>query len=157
MRAWLARETGTRTAPLVGAIVYMAAPYHLLDLYVRGAFAEFAGYAVLPLLMLAIRRLADRPRAAPVLLAVAYAALLLTHLPTALLISVAVIPPYVLFRAWRMGERRLAAIFLLRAAAGGVLGIGLRRFTWCRRSRCRTLFRRTSSGRRFSRPRIGCC
>ena len=80
---------------------------------------------MLPLLMLAIRRLADRSRAAPVLLAVAYAALLLTHLPTALLISVAVIPPYILFRAWRMGERRMAALFLLRAAAGGALGIGL--------------------------------
>jgi uncharacterized membrane protein len=36
MRAWLLRTTGNRTAALLGALAYMAAPYHLLDHYRRG-------------------------------------------------------------------------------------------------------------------------
>ena len=40
MHAWLLKTSGKRTAALVGAIAYMAAPYHLFDTTTRGAFAE---------------------------------------------------------------------------------------------------------------------
>ena len=53
------------------------------------------------------------------LLALAYAALLLLHLPTALLCSITVIPAYALF-----ATRSLPAL-LLRCAIGGALGIGI--------------------------------
>jgi len=125
MRAWLLRTTGNRTADLLGALAYMAAPYHLLDYYMRGAFAEFTAYALLPLIVLAIRLIADRRRAGLVLLTLSYGGLLMSHLPTALLASVTVIPAYVLFRAWRLGERRAVAGMLLRCLMGGALGIGL--------------------------------
>jgi hypothetical protein len=125
MRAWLLGATGNRTAALLGALAYMAAPYHLLDHYMRGAFAELAAYALLPLIVLAIRLIADRRHSGLVLLALSYAGLVMSHLPTALLASVTVIPTYVLFRAWRLGERRAAAGLLLRCLKGGALGIGL--------------------------------
>ena len=54
MRAWLLKISGKRTAALIGAIAYMAAPYHLFDTYTRGAFAEITAYAVLPVVMLAL-------------------------------------------------------------------------------------------------------
>jgi hypothetical protein len=118
MHVWLLRVSGKRTAALVGAIAYMAAPYHLFDTYARGAFAETTAYAVLPVVVLALRLTLDKARWGLPLLASAYAALLLSHLPTALLCSITVIPAYVLF-----GTRSPA--LLLRCAAGGALGIGL--------------------------------
>ena len=97
MHAWLLKTSGKRAAALVGAIAYMAAPYHLFDIYTRGAFAETTAYAVLPVVMLALRLTIERARWGLPLLALAYAALLLSHLPTALLCSITVIPAYVLF------------------------------------------------------------
>lgn len=118
MHAWLLKTSGKRTAALVGAVAYMAAPYHLFDIYTRGAFAETTAYAVLPVVMLALRLGLAKARWGLPLLALAYAALLLSHLPTALLCSITVIPAYVLF------VTRSPAL-LLRCAAGGALGIGL--------------------------------
>jgi hypothetical protein len=125
MYAWLRHETRSRTASLVGAAVYLAAPYHMFDLYVRGALAETLAYAVLPLVILAIRLAADRRRAGLPLLSVSYAALLMAHLPTSLLATVTVVPSYLLFRAWRLGDRRSAIGLIGRATLAGMLGIGL--------------------------------
>lgn len=91
--AWLA-ERGTR--PLLGAALYMVAPYHLFDLYVRGALAEFAGFVWLPLIALGIHWLPSRRGVA--LLASAYAALILTHLPLATLTGLFLIAPLMLQR-----------------------------------------------------------
>lgn len=125
MYAWLRHETRSRTASLVGAVAYMAAPYHMLDLYVRGALAEYAAFAILPLVMLAIRLAADGRRGGLALLSLAYAALLMTHLPTSLLATITVIPAYVLLRAWRLDERRSAISLIARAVLAGTLGVGL--------------------------------
>lgn len=118
MRAWLLRASGKQAAALAGAVAYMAAPYHLFDTYTRGAFAEMTAYAVLPVVMLTLRLTIEKARWGLPLVAAAYAALLLSHLPTALLCSITVIPAYVLF-----STRTPSA--LLRCAAGGALGIGL--------------------------------
>jgi hypothetical protein len=125
MHAWLRTETAAPRAALYGALAYMAAPYHLLDHYYRGAYAEFAAYVILPLVMLAVRRVAEGRPLAVAGLAVAYAALPLTHLPTSLLVSLTALPLYVLYRGWRLGERRAALAFFARCAVGGALGLGL--------------------------------
>jgi hypothetical protein len=88
----------------------MAAPYHLLDYYMRGAFAEFTAFVFLPLVLLAVRR--------PLLLPFAYAGLLMSHLPTALLVTVTVLSAYVLVRTRTPGE-------LAKIISGGALGVGL--------------------------------
>ena len=125
MHAWLRGTTPSPHAALYGALAYMAAPYHLLDHYYRGAYAEFAAYAVLPLVMLAVRRTAEGWRFGPAFLAVAYAALPMAHLPTSLLISVTALPLYVLYRAWLLGAAGPALGFLIRCGLGGALGLGL--------------------------------
>lgn len=123
MYAWLRSQRAERIA-VIGAIGYMAAPYHLLDHYIRGALAEFAAYVVLPLVVLAVRRVADRRAMGVPVLAAAYAGLPLTHLPTALLISLVVLPSYVAFLAWRLG-RAAAVPFLWHCLMAGTLGVGI--------------------------------
>ncbi|HTR84320.1 MAG TPA: hypothetical protein VMI56_07555 [Reyranella sp.] len=120
MFAWLRLLGIERRPALLGAILYMAAPYHLLDHYFRGAFAEFAIYPVVPLVMAAIVLVAHRHRLGVAALAVAYALLILAHMPTALLVSLTAIPAYVLFLA-RGGD----TWFLPRCALGFLLGLGL--------------------------------
>ncbi len=121
MRAWLSVHASERRA-LIGAMAYMAAPYHLYDIYCRGALAEATAYASVPVIMLALARLGEgRARYLP-LLSIAYAALLLTHLPTALLVSLLLIPAYVGWVALSL-ERPLR--FLINALAGGLIGIAL--------------------------------
>ncbi|MFI5000635.1 MAG: hypothetical protein ACHQK9_12220 [Reyranellales bacterium] len=125
MHAWLRPATASPRVALYGALAYMAAPYHLVDHYYRGAFAEFAAYAVLPLVALTIRRIADGQRHGVVALAAAYAALPMAHLPTSLLISLTAVPLYVLYRGWRLGAPMPALKFFAQCALGGALGLGL--------------------------------
>jgi hypothetical protein len=109
MRAWL-REIGGREWL---AAAYLIAPYHLFDIHVRGALAEFCAYALVPLVMLALKRALDAK--SPLPLAAAYAALVMTHLPTALLVSALLMAPYIL---WKRGD-------LVRTGAGMALGLAL--------------------------------
>jgi hypothetical protein len=110
MRAWLKAQDASPAVALWGAVAYMAAPYHILDYYMRGAFAEFTAFVFLPLVLLSLRR--------PVPLALAYAGLLLSHLPSALLVSVTVLPAYALMLRPTPAE-------LGRMVLGGALGIAL--------------------------------
>lgn len=125
MRAWLRSTTASPRVALYGALGYMAAPYHLLDHYYRGAFAEFAAYAVLPLVALSVRHVAKGRRYGVVALAVSYAALPMAHLPTSLLISLTALPLYVLYLGWRLGAPGSTLTFFGRCAFGGALGLGL--------------------------------
>jgi hypothetical protein len=46
---------------VVAATVYAYLPYHLADLYVRGALAEFLGFVWFPLVLWALHRLVENP------------------------------------------------------------------------------------------------
>lgn len=119
---WLRERAGDRWA-LVAAVVYMLAPYHTVDFYIRGAFAELSAAAMLPWLLLTLDRTASSWRWIPGL-ALAYAALVLSHLPSALLASLLIVPAVVAWRLWTApaGERIAMAA---RCLAGGVLGLAL--------------------------------
>lgn len=89
--AWLQR-LGNDSAALIGAISYMATPYHLtVALYQRFAFAELWGFVWMPLVLWLVHAVLERRRGAGFGLAVSYALLIMTHLPTTLLFSL--IPP----------------------------------------------------------------
>lgn len=109
MLAWLRGPIG-RGPALAAAFVYLLAPYHLLiDLYVRMAYAELWAFALAPWLFWAARRLPQAPRLAAAWLALLFAALLLSHAPSAL-----ALPPAILVYAAAVcqAERRpgLAAL-----------------------------------------------
>ncbi|MES2902694.1 MAG: hypothetical protein V4696_00770 [Pseudomonadota bacterium] len=110
MRHWL-QPWGDRPA-LIGALVYMALPYHLIDFQRRGALAEFAAYALVPLVMAGVREAVEDRQ--PALLAVAYAALITTHLPMALLVSVFLVPAAFFYS--RRGS-------WIAPAVGGIVGL----------------------------------
>ncbi len=119
--AWQRGRAGDAGA-LAGALVFMLAPYHLDDHYLRGAFAEFAAIALLPLLAIGLERAASGARLGPLWLAGAWAAVILCHLPIALLAGVLVIAPHGVWMIWREPGRRAAAAariaFALATGAG---------------------------------------
>src|SRR5205085_7812004 len=83
-----ARTLASRAASAVAALVYVLAPYHLIDLYHRGALAELLAFTWMPLVMLALAKAAGRLNARAIAGgAVALALLVLTHPPTAYLFT----------------------------------------------------------------------
>jgi hypothetical protein len=70
----------------------MAAPYHLFDFTARGAQAESLAIAFIPLIAIGLRRIAEG-RGGVIFTALAYAGMVFTHLPLALLASVFLIAP----------------------------------------------------------------
>jgi hypothetical protein len=118
--AWLKRMVGERAA-LIGAVLYMSAPYHLaVDLYQRFAFAELWGFVWMPLVMLFARASMRGGKGAMAGLSLSYALLIMTHLPTTLLFSW--VP--VAYALW-MAERGDRLGSFVRVASGMLLGIGL--------------------------------
>jgi hypothetical protein len=105
---WLLRRADQ---PLIGACFFMAAPYHLFDFTVRGALAESVGIALIPVIAIGLRRIAERTGGVG-LAAASYGALICTHLPLALLVSVFFVAPYALV------HRRELVKFALAVAAG---------------------------------------
>jgi hypothetical protein len=103
--------------PLAAAFFFMAAPYHLADFYGRGALAEACAIALIPLLALGLKRVAEGK--GPALAAISYAAMIATHLPLALLASLFLVAPYALILA--KGRPRA----LLAFAPPLAIGIGL--------------------------------
>lgn len=83
---------GWTNHPLAAALLFMAAPYHVADFYGRGALAEACAIALIPLLALGLKRVSEGR--SPVPLALAYAAIIATHLPLALLASLFLVAPY---------------------------------------------------------------
>lgn len=117
MHAWL---KGRAPAPVMGALLYMVLPYHVMDFYARGALAEFCAFAIVPLVAIGVRHAVERGRGA--LLAFAYAALIMTHLPTAVIASVLLIAPYALWSV-RSNPRLLWPV--ARGVAGGLGGAAI--------------------------------
>jgi len=117
---WLKRITNQNSA-LVAAILYMAMPYHLgFDLYSRGAFAEYWGYVWMPLVLYFANGITRIHKLAFVGLAVSYALLIMTHLPTTLIFSA--IP---VFYAFFMADRRNRVKVLGLTLCAMILGAGL--------------------------------
>jgi hypothetical protein len=112
---WLKDQT-QRSAALLGAILYMIAPYQLFDFYQRGAIAEFVASASMPFVLWGIRGIVERRPHAFTTTAVSYAALIASHLPLALLASLFLFAPYAVIRA-----RSSSAIL---AKVGGALAAG---------------------------------
>jgi hypothetical protein len=133
-----------RRAGLVAAVAYMVIPYRLVDLYVRTALAESVAYVFVPLVLWGVWATLYRPRLANVLgLALAYAALLVTHPLTALLLTIILVFYVAVLALARVNDgqpwRELSggsvwtllghlANVLFPTALGLVLGLGLSAF-----------------------------
>ena len=133
LRRWWGRNGIGRGAALVGGLVYVYAPYHLLTLYVRAAFAEYVAMAWFPWVILAfddvvewggLRRIA--------LAALALGALFLTHSAT-LMVFTPLLAIYLLFALVRKTIRqrreqeswRQVIGSFAQVVAAGLLAVGL--------------------------------
>ncbi len=125
MRHWLRRRAGPAVATVCG-VLYMVAPYHLYDAFVRGSVGELAAYAILPLLAGALDDVLDgRPRGTA-RFAGTCALLLLSHLPSALLVGVFYVPARIAFALWRESRTPIAAARMLaRTVGAGLLGCAI--------------------------------
>ena len=84
---WLRKAVDARSA-LVASLIYLVLPYHVnIDLYARGALSELWTFVWMPLVLISVEGVITRRRFAPVGLALSYACLVLTHLPTTLIFS----------------------------------------------------------------------
>jgi hypothetical protein len=111
---------GGPIAATAGALIYMLLPYHLeYALWIRQSIGEFGAYVWLPLILLFIDKISRR-QPGVVGLAITYALLIFTHLPTALLFSIFLLT-YAVILSWP-GKYWFV---LPRFAAGVAIGIVL--------------------------------
>jgi hypothetical protein len=75
---------------LLSAVVYQMLPFHLIDLYYRGSFAELLSYSVLPLFFYFLMKTSspEGSRVSMAGLSLSYAGLILTHLATGFVFTV---------------------------------------------------------------------
>lgn len=114
----------------VAGLAYLYAPYHLADIYVRAAFAEFVAFAIFPLALHSFWALVmedGRPRARRLALAAISLSLVpLTHSVTGMIfvpLAALLTASWLLLR-WRR-EARPPLYETLAAAGAGALGMGL--------------------------------
>ncbi|MBN1661092.1 MAG: hypothetical protein JXA93_22045 [Anaerolineae bacterium] len=138
------RATSPSNPALVAAVAYMFIPYRLVDVYVRAGLAESSAYVFIPLVLWGVWATLHQPRWTNLLgLALAYAALLLTHPLSALLLTLLLLfliaalslaqlaESYPLRSLWRRSLLPALAHLvrmLLPTGAGLALGLGLSAF-----------------------------
>lgn len=123
---WVKRHCGA-TGGLISAITYLFLPYHFLDIYVRGAMAEFATLAILPFLFCGIDlSFSERAFKGILITGISSALLVLTHNLSALMIfPFAAVYFFCMAVSERLSRERVMAAF-----AGPVIGLGLSSFYW---------------------------
>ncbi len=93
---WVRRHFSNRWAAWLAAVAYVYAPFHLVNVYVRGdSLSEFYAFIFYPLILWSIDLIFEAPRNWP-LLALSYGGLILTHNVSALIFSPFVITYYAL-------------------------------------------------------------
>jgi hypothetical protein len=122
----LARTFYSKAASAVAAILYMLIPFHMLDLYWRGALPQFVSYCLLPLVIYFAYRVGREGRARHFAgLAFCYGLFLLTHMPVGLMLTYA-LGIYGLIWSYRERDLRVG----IRLALGMGLGLALSAIYW---------------------------
>jgi 6-pyruvoyl-tetrahydropterin synthase related domain len=129
---WWVRPLVGRPGAAVAAIAYVYFPFRFHETYQQGDYPQFLALALAPLALGAAYRLFTTERLSlgwTTGLALALAALLLTHNISALLLA-PTLAAYVVALALASPSRRHAAIRLAAAAGSAALGLGLSAFFW---------------------------
>jgi 6-pyruvoyl-tetrahydropterin synthase related domain len=127
MYLWARVRSQTGGAALA-AVIYLFVPYHLVNIYTRGAMAEFAALALLPFLFLGVD-LSLSPqswRRGWLVLAGTTATIIVTHH----LVTIMIIPFAATYFLWRCHETRATLWHGVAAGTAPVLGAMLAAFYW---------------------------
>jgi hypothetical protein len=128
---WARRHFTNRWAAWLAAIAYVYAPFHLVNVYVRGdSLSEFYAFIFYPLILWSIDRIFDSARHWP-LLALSYGGLILTHNVSALIFSPFVMTYCVVRGAYQWPFTHHALRNLIAGIAAGLLAaFALSVFFW---------------------------
>jgi 4-amino-4-deoxy-L-arabinose transferase-like glycosyltransferase len=123
---FFARVFMSNLAAALASVTYMMFPYHMLDLYHRGAMAELFGFVFIPLIMYFAYRVATEGRLRQYGgLGLCYGLYLISHMPVGYMFSYALAIYAVV---WTIMKRDLR--IAVRIAAGMVLGLALGAVYW---------------------------
>ncbi len=128
MYLWMSSAFGKR-AGLIGALLYIFAPYRFVDLYVRGAIGEHVAFVFPPLVFYGMLGIAKNHRSKPggVITALSMAGLLLSHNAIALMI----LPLIALYVVYLFTfESKHSPNYLLLTTYYLLLGFALSAFFW---------------------------
>jgi len=129
MYGFIRRVTRDEATSVLAAIAYVFAPFHLVNLYVRGdSLSEYWAFVFYPLIFWALVDLYQRPRARGVAaLSLSYASLVMTHNVSALIFA-----PLVALCALGMaiGKRKGRLRFLGLGLAAGILALLVSAWFW---------------------------
>lgn len=124
----LARKLWGEIGGLVSSLFYVYAPYHAIDIYIRGDVAEFWAYAFIPLVFFGILKASDEKKWGYVVLgSLGYAGIILSHNLTALMITPFLILYifFLFFKQYKNKQYRLSySLFIL------LFGVCLSAFYW---------------------------
>ncbi len=127
MYAWLSRLWG-KPAGFFGAILYVIAPYRLVELYVRGDIGENFAFIFIPLVLLFIDNLSIRRDKKDILWgSICFALLILSHNA----ISLMFVPFFALYCLYTLyvSQKNKKSLFVRLLVMFG-LGFGLSAFFW---------------------------
>lgn len=126
MYLWIKNRFG-KSAGLFSATLYTYAPYHALDIYVRGALAEFFSFALIPAILWSSDKLSEKRTVFyAILVGILLSLLILTHNLTALPFAFffGVYAVYLLVSSKE--KKRLTVLFII----SGLVAIGLSAYFW---------------------------
>lgn len=112
---FLAREFWGEMGGVISGLFYMYAPYHAVDIYVRGAVGEFWAYAFLPLFALGLYK------KSLIIGSIGFAGVILSHNLTALMLIPFLVIALLLYFFIAIKKGKLFII---------LLGLGLSAFYW---------------------------
>jgi hypothetical protein len=127
MYSWAHRALRSRVGGWLAAVAYTLAPFHLVNVYVRGdSLSEFAAFAFYPLILWGLDHLAARPSLRRTISpALAYAGLILTHNISALIFS-----PFALLYLMILAQRDKSRRRRVFAFGTWALGFGILLSAW---------------------------
>ncbi|MBC7250910.1 MAG: hypothetical protein H5T62_11565 [Anaerolineae bacterium] len=134
--ALLARRLFRQPAAIfLAAIAYAYAPFHLVNVYVRGdSLSEFYAFVFYPLIPWALLRLRQSPRAGNVaLVGLSYSGLVLTHNVSALIFSPFILCLALFFAWWSPQDQKVEpnrGVILSAMVMGLLLGLALSAWFW---------------------------
>lgn len=108
-----ARQYAAPFVSIIGSILYALAPYHFaIDLLLRQAIGEITAYIWIPLILLSIDRMA-MGKYSVTALALSYSLLVMTHLPTALFVSIFLLPYVTILQKYTSCPKLISKFFLV--------------------------------------------
>lgn len=114
---------------IVSGLFYTYAPYHAVDIYVRGDVAEFWAYAFIPLAFLGFYKVYKNSQWGYVAVgALGFAGVILSHNLTAMMVTPFLLIACLLFIIFSKKEIRLHTAYYLLLTA--ILGLALSAFYW---------------------------